>query len=480
MRSTFVKALALSSVVSGAAWAQSSAAELKEEARSIFLNSCAASCHNSSVSPKLTDAAGDVDWNAVKVNASRIVARVQDGSMPPRRAPASQQITSAQRDTLLQYVKSLTPNTPDNSGLPLSTLKLASGFNIEVFAKAEGARSLAVTPEGIVFVGTGGFSNVDPNGRVHAVVPTASGRKVIALAWDLDNPNGVALQGNDLYVAELTRVIKFKDALGWVKANVNKTLGKTSAPYTVVYSGLPEQPTHSWKYLGFGPDGKLYLNIGAPCNICLPDRDTYATIMRMNADGSNLETVARGVRNTVGFTWHPETKEMWFTDNGRDQLGDNLPPDELNRLTFDGQDFGYPYCHAKTISDPTYGKNQDCASDAFTKPEMELGAHVAALGLTFYEGTMFPSAYRNAVFVAEHGSWNRSRKNGYRLSVVQFTQNAEGKTVGTYQPFIAGWLNDANQTNWGRPVDVKNYIDGSLLLSDDQTGAIYRVYYTAP
>jgi glucose/arabinose dehydrogenase len=339
---------------------------------------------------------------------------------------------------------------------------------------------LAVSDEGIVFVGTGGFSNVDPNGRVHAIVPTANGRKVIALAWDLDNPNGVALQGNDLYVAELTRVIKFKDAVAWVKANANKNLGRTSAPYSVIYSGLPEQPTHSWKYLGFGPDGKLYLNIGAPCNICLPDRDTYATIMRMNPDGSNLETVARGVRNTVGFTWHPETGDMWFTDNGRDQLGDNLPPDELNRLTSDAQDFGYPYCHAKSIADPTYGRNQDCRSDAFTKPEVELGAHVAALGLTFYEGSMFPAPYQNAIFIAEHGSWNRTRKNGYRLSVVQFTQDAAGKTMSSYQPLISGWLNETNQTNWGRPVDVKNYQDGSLLLSDDQSGTIYRVFYTAP
>jgi glucose/arabinose dehydrogenase len=480
MNNIFLKTLALSSFISGVAWAQSSATELKEEARSIFLNSCAASCHNRAVSPSLTDANGELDWNAVTLHAARIIARVEDGTMPPKRAPASQQITSAQRDTLLQYMKSLATDAPDTSGLPLSTLKLASGFNIEVFGKAEGARSLAVSSEGIVFVGTGGFSNVDPKGRVHAIVPTAAGRKVIALAWDLDNPNGVALQGNDLYVAELTRVIKFKDAVAWVKSNANKNLGKTSAPYSVVYSGLPEQPTHSWKYLGFGPDGKLYLNIGAPCNICLPDRDTYATIMRMNVDGSNLETVARGVRNTVGFTWHPETKDMWFTDNGRDQLGDNMPPDELNRLSADGQDFGYPYCHAKTISDPSYGKNQDCRSDAFTKPEVELGAHVAALGLTFYEGSMFPEAYRNAAFIAEHGSWNRSRKNGYRLSVVQFKQDAEGKTVASYQTFIAGWLNDANQTNWGRPVDVKNYIDGSLLLSDDQTGAIYRISYPSP
>ncbi len=477
MKKNLFHALALSSVVTGSAWAQGPAEELKAEARTIFLSSCAASCHNSFVSPKLTDATGEVDWNAVKTHAARILVRVQEGTMPPTRAPASQQISAAERATLVQYVKTLTTNTPDSGGLPLSNLKLASGFNMEVFAKAQGARSLAVTPDGIVFVGTGGFSNVDPSGRIHAIVPTATGRKVIALAWNLDNPNGVALKGNDLYVAELTRVIKFKDAVGWVKANVNKNLGKTSAPFTAIYSGLPEQPTHGWKYLGFGPDGKLYMNIGAPCNICLPDRDAYANIVRMNDDGSNFEVVARGVRNTVGFTWDPTTQDMWFTDNGRDQLGDNFPPDELNRLTADGQDFGYPFCHAKTISDPTYGKNQDCNSSAFTKPEVELGAHVASLGLTFYQGDAFPASYQNAIFIAEHGSWNSTRKNGYRLSVVQFSQNASGQTVGTYKPFISGWLNDATQTNWGRPVDVKNYIDGSLLLSDDQTGAIYRIYY---
>ncbi|WP_218110145.1 PQQ-dependent sugar dehydrogenase [Oligoflexus tunisiensis] len=472
MKRKILQAFLLSSCVTGAAWAQGTSEELKEEARSIFLNSCAASCHNSFVSPKLTDATGEVDWNAVKLYSNRILARVQEGSMPPRTAPPTQQITAAQRNSLVQYVKSLTA-TPDSMGLPLSTLKLASGFNIEVFAKAEGARSLAVSSEGIVFVGTGGFSNVDPNGRVHAIVPTASGRKVIALAWNLNNPNGVALKGNDLYVAEVTRVLKFTDAVGWVKANVDKNLGKKSAPYSVVYSGLPNQANHGWKYLSVGPDGKLYLNIGAPCNICLPDRDAYANIVRMNDDGSDFEVVARGVRNTVGMAWHPETRELWFTDNGRDQLGDNMPPDELNRLVSEGQDFGYPFCHAKTISDPTYGKNKDCSSDAFTKPEMELGAHVASLGLTFYDGEMFPVAYKNSIFVAEHGSWNRSRKNGYRLSLVQFGENG----VGSYQPFISGWLNDADQTNWGRPVDVKNYVDGSLLLSDDQTGAIYRVYY---
>jgi glucose/arabinose dehydrogenase len=470
MKQMALQTILLLSCATGTALAQGTPEVQKEEARAILLNSCAASCHNSFVSPKLTDATGDVDWTAVKTYANRIVARVQDGTMPPRTAPASQQITTAQRNSLVQYVKSLAA-TPDNGGLPLSTLKLPSGFNIEVFAKAEGARSLAVSSEGIVFVGTGGFSNVDPNGRVHAIVPTATGRKVIALTWNLNNPNGVALKGNDLYVAEVTRVLKFKDAVGWAKANIDKNPGKTSAPYSVVYSGLPNQANHGWKYLSVGPDGKLYLNIGAPCNICLPDRDVYANIVRMNDDGSDFEVVARGVRNSVGMAWHPETKELWFTDNGRDQLGDNLPPDELNRLVSEGQDFGYPFCHAKGISDPTYGKNQDCS--AFTKPEIELGAHVAALGLTFYDGEMFPTSYKNSIFVAEHGSWNSSQKNGYRLSLVKFNENR----VGSYQPFISGWLNEANQTNWGRPVDVKIYGDGSLLLSDDQTGAIYRIYY---
>lgn len=479
-KSSFASSLLLlSSLASGSALAQSAEEVLQAQAQPIILNSCAASCHNGSVSPIMTTAAGEVNWTVVKANAARILARVQASTMPPANAPQAQKITEAQRKTLVDYTTLLTSTTPpDNGGLPIPSLKVASGFGIELFAKAQGARSLAVTPDGIVFVGTGGFSNVDPNGRVYAVVPTATGRKVLTLAWNLNNPNGVALQGNDLYVAELTRVIKFKDAVGYVKANINKDPGKTSAPFTAIYSDLPEQPTHSWKYLSFGPDQKLYINIGAPCNICLPDRNTYASIFRMNTDGTDFEIVARGVRNTVGLAWHPVTGDLWFTDNGRDELGDNIPPDELNRLSKSSLtsaivgDYGYPYCHAKTLSDPTYGRGQDCNSSTFTKPEVELGAHVAALGLTFYTGKQFPAAYQNAVFIAEHGSWNRSKKSGYRLSVVQFPANS-------YQPLISGWLDDAKQTNWGRPVDVKNYIDGSLLLSDDQTGAIYRIFYKA-
>lgn len=456
--------------------AQGSMDDPQARATSIILRSCQP-CHKTSTSPRFITTAGDVDWISVKSHASGIISEVKRSAMPPQGSPQAQQMTSDDRKILTDYVQSLTPSLPGNGGLPLANLKLPTGFAIELFAKAEGARSLAVSPDGIVFVGTGGFSNVDPKGRVHAIVPTPTGRKVMALAWNLDNPNGIALRGNDLYVAEQARVIKFANVIEYVKTHINQPSSQISAPYTVVSSDLPEQSNHSWKYLGFGPDDKLYINIGAPCNICMPDRNTFASIYRLNQDGSNFERVARGVRNTVGFAWHPETNDLWFTDNGRDQLGDDIPPDELNHLTQIDEDFGFPFCHGKNIRDPEFGQNQDCDGSYFTKPEVELGAHVAALGMAFYQGSMFPNTYKNAIFIAEHGSWNRNAKSGYRLSLVQFTLNGEGKSVASYQPFISGWLNDASQTNWGRPVDVKNYTDGSLLLSDDQAGAVYRVFY---
>lgn len=479
MRFVLYRFLVGASLSSSIATAQAPLDDSQAMASSVILRSCQP-CHKTSTSPRFITSTGEVDWSAVKSHGGAIISEVKRKAMPPQGSPQASQMTSEDRKIVMDYVQSITPSLPGSGGLPLANLKLPTGFAIELFAKAEGARSLAVSPDGIVFVGTGGFSNVDPQGRVHAIVPTTSGRKVIALAWNLDNPNGVALQGNDLYVAEQSRVIKFANAIEYVKTHITQPNSQTSAPYSVVYSDLPEQSNHSWKYLGFGPDNKLYINIGAPCNICMPDRNTFASIFRLSLDGTNFERVARGVRNTVGFAWHPETKELWFTDNGRDQLGDDIPPDELNHLTQLDQDFGFPYCHGKNIRDPQFGQNQDCDGNTFTKPEAELGAHVAALGMTFYQGNQFPSAYKNSIFIAEHGSWNREAKSGYRLSLVQFAPDGESGTNVRYQPFISGWLNDTNQTNWGRPVDVKNYIDGSLLLSDDQAGAIYRIFYRGP
>ncbi len=239
----------------------------------------------------------------------------------------------------------------------------------------------------------------------------------------------------------------------------------------MVFDQLPRENAHGWKFIAFGPDGWLYLAVGAPCNICDPDA-RYASIFRLRPDGSVLESVARGVRNSVGFDWHPGTGEMWFTDNGRDGLGDDTPPDELNRLVRPGQHFGYPYCHAGTIPDPEFGSGHSCAD--FESPAIRLGAHVAPLGLRFYRGATFPAAYRGQILIAEHGSWNRSRKAGYRISLVRL----EGGRAVAYEPFVTGWLQ--GESPWGRPADILELPDGSLLVSDDLAGALYRITYTPP
>jgi glucose/arabinose dehydrogenase len=230
---------------------------------------------------------------------------------------------------------------------------------------------------------------------------------------------------------------------------------------------LPSNRSHGWRYIGFGPDGKLYISIGAPCNVC--DELGYAQIIRVNPDGTERETFASGVRNSVGFTWHPETRDLWFTDNGRDMLGDDLPPCELNHAPRQGLHFGFPYCHGGDILDPKFGKDRDCAN--YTPPVQKLGPHVAPLGVKFYTGDMFPPEYRGQVFIAEHGSWNRSKKIGYRISLVRL----DGDTAISYEPFAFGWLQGEQVS--GRPVDLIVKQDGSLLVSDDQAGKIYRISY---
>jgi glucose/arabinose dehydrogenase len=237
----------------------------------------------------------------------------------------------------------------------------------------------------------------------------------------------------------------------------------------VVKDDFPTNTHHGWKFTAFGPDGKLYIPVGAPCNIC-ENKDPFAAIGRMNPDGTGYETIARGVRNTVGFDWHPQTKELWFTDNGRDWLGDDLPPDELNRAASDNLNFGYPYCYGHNVPDPKYDKPKAFCRN-FVAPAQLLGPHVAALGMRFYTGKMFPEKYRNQIFLAEHGSWNRSRKIGYQVSLVTL----KGNKALSYEPFAKGWLQ--GQSNWGRPVDVQVMPDGALLVSDDQAGVIYRISY---
>lgn len=349
-----------------------------------------------------------------------------------------------------------------SAALPLEKIKLPPGFKIEIFAEGlPNARSLELTPNGTLFVGT-----MQQNGPVYAVVDTngdfRADRKY-TIASGLYMPNGVAFRGGSLYVAEVDRILRYDDIV----------LHLASPPRpVVVFDKLPSDQHHGWKFIRFGPDGKLYIPVGAPCNICESDLP-YAALHRINPDGTGFETVARGIRNTVGFDWDPRTGELWFTDNGRDYLGDNLPPDELNHVTALGQHFGYPYWHAAGIKDPQFGDKRPVGE--FTLAAMPLGPHVAALGMRFYTGRMFPEMYRNQIFIAEHGSWNRSVPIGYRITLVTLKDNK----AADYKVFAEGWLGSDGSV-WGRPVDLEEMPDGSLLVSDDYAGAVYRISYSEP
>ena len=333
-------------------------------------------------------------------------------------------------------------------------LELPPGFEVSVYTDAVGgARSLALGPGGTVFVGTRG------PGLVYAVRARGDGRTdVYRVATGLNSPNGVAVRDGALYVAEIHRILRFD--------RIEQQLERPPQP-AIVTDKLPRDRHHGWRYIAFGPDGKLYVPIGAPCNVC--DQKDHAVITRMNADGSGREVFARGVRNTVGFTWHPQTRELWFTDNGRDWLGDDRPPDELNRAPRAGMHFGFPFCHGPDLPDPEFGSLGKCSSS--TPPARALGAHVAALGVNFYTGTQFPAEYRNQILVAEHGSWNRSERTGYRL----MRATLRGNDVVAYEPFVTGWNRPGAVL--GRPVDILVMPDGALLVSDDAVGAIYRIAY---
>jgi len=348
---------------------------------------------------------------------------------------------------------------PRHAGpLPLQRIKLPAGFTIATFCdQVPGARSMALSPKGILYIGTRG------EGKVYAVVDRdQDGRadEVHTIASGLHSPNGVAWKDGALYVAEISRVLRFD--------GIDGRLADPPRP-AVVTDAYPRDEHHGWKFIRFGPDGKLYVPVGAPCNVCDPDNPIYSTITRISPQGGKPEIVARGIRNTVGFDWQPKTGELWFTDNGRDWLGDDAPPDELDRAPRAGLHFGFPYCHAGRIADPEFGRKHACSE--FVAPAIDLGPHVAALGMRFYTGTMFPPPYRGQIFIAEHGSWNRSEPIGYRVTLVR----VEGDRAVSYAPFAEGWLQRGDA--WGRPVDVEVLADGSLLVSDDEAGAIYRITY---
>jgi glucose/arabinose dehydrogenase len=346
------------------------------------------------------------------------------------------------------------------SDLPIDQIKLPEGFEISVYAEVPNARSMAVSPGGTLFVGNRSEDNV------YAVVDTNKDMvadRIYVIDKDLKMPNGVAFKDGDLYVAEVNRILRYR--------NIESNLDSPPEP-EVVFDGYPTERHHGWKYIAFGPDGKLYVPVGAPCNICEnEDKPIFASITRIDVDNPKPEIIAHGVRNSVGFDWDPKTGDLWFTDNGRDMMGDDVPPCELNHVKSAGEHFGYPYCHGGTIPDPEFGQGKDCKN--YSPPAYKFGAHVAPLGMTFYTGNVFPKDYLNAMFVAQHGSWNRSKKSGYKVMMVQHNGTKATKAI----TFAEGWLDHESQKAWGRPVDVLGLADGSILISDDYAGVIYRVTY---
>ena len=341
----------------------------------------------------------------------------------------------------------------------IAGIQLPEGFKIEIYAEGvPNARAMTLGSKGTLFVGS------RRAGAVYAIRDNnydLIADQVLTLDSGLFMPNGVEFRNGALYVAEVNRILRY-DA-------IESRLDNPPEP-VVLNDDFPSNRRHGWKFIRFGPDNKLYVPVGAPCNVCESDDLRYATIMRMNEDGSNLEIFVSGVRNTVGFDWHPQYGDLWFTDNGRDLMGNNMPADELNKVTMMGQHFGFPYHHGADIPDPEFGKIR--AKGTTTSPEIELGPHVAAIGMRFYTGDMFPPRYQQQIFIAEHGSWNRDTKIGYRITLVRLDRY--GKAI-SYVPFAEGWLKN-DQVN-GRPVDLEVMPDGSLLVSDDFANMIYRITY---
>jgi glucose/arabinose dehydrogenase len=345
----------------------------------------------------------------------------------------------------------LPPSVSCSDSLLTERIKLPDNFRIEVYASdIQSARAMTFAEDGTLFAGS-------KNGNVYAITKS---RDVYIVDKGLDLPIGIDYHNNDLYVSDLSKIRKYK--------NILKHLKQRPIP-VIINDNLPGDTHHGGKFIKIGPDNKIYLTIGAPCNVCLKVDERYATISRMDINGGNFEVYAKGVRNSVGFDWHPGTGELWFTDNGRDWMGDYEPPDELNRSNNTRQHFGFPFVHGRQIKDPDYGDRKPEIN--FIPPEYELPAHTASLGMRFYTGNMFPDYYKNGIFVAEHGSWNRSTKIGYRVSFIKITNNK----AASYEIFASGWLD--NNNSWGRPADVEPGPDGALYVSDDKADAIYRIYY---
>ncbi|WP_233583254.1 sorbosone dehydrogenase family protein [Candidimonas sp. SYP-B2681] len=345
------------------------------------------------------------------------------------------------------------------SEIPIDKLSMPAGFKAEIWATGlPGGRAMARGDDGKVYVGTRGI------GRVYEVTDAGGSRSVRTVADKLNQPAGVAFKDGSLYVMAIDKVLRYD--------GIEKN--PTAAPVDMTEKfSLPPEQHHNWKYIAFGPDGKLYVPFGAPCNICELPTQEYAQIRRYNADGSGMEVLAQGVRNSVGFDWHPATQELWFSNHGRDWMGDDVPNDTLNRISKTGLNFGFPYCHQGNVADPDINKADAC--EGVEQPVALMGPHAASLGVAFYTGDMFPAEYRNALLAARKGSWNRSKKTGF--DVVMVKADADGKNAKV-EPFLTGFMNEADQSFWGRPAYLMQMPDGAMLVSDEQNGAIYRISYS--
>ena len=410
--------------------------------------------------------------NALKVSSAAFLAAAlsttvlaQQAPSPapaaaPAPAPSWQQGRSSEQDKSPLHPFAINVTGKSAKELPVDKLKVPAGFKVEVWAEgAPGARSMAQGDKGTVFVGTRQLK------EVYAVVDRGVKREVKVLLKGLESPNGIVFSKGTLYVAEHHRITRYD--------GIENRLDNPPEAKVVIDGLDPQnQPGHFWKFLALGPDGKLYYNVGAPGNIVMPAY-FQASISRVDPKTGITETYVQGVRNSVGFDWHPQTKQLWFTEHGRDWLGEDSPSDELNVVKRKGQHFGYPYCHQGDTLDPIFGKNRSCAE--FTPPALKLGAHIAPIGTRFYAGKMFPAEYQNNIFIAFRGSWNRTIKQGYSVMRVSFDANGKPQM----EPFLTGFLQDekADPPMWGRPADVMVMRDGSMLVSDDHNGIIYRVSY---
>ncbi|MCE8034429.1 PQQ-dependent sugar dehydrogenase [Halomonas sp. MCCC 1A11057] len=356
--------------------------------------------------------------------------------------------------------------TTPREEIPLDHLRMPDGFNAEIWAHGmPGARMMALGDEGTLFIGTRGI------GRVYAVRDNGDEREHVIVAEGLTQPNGVAFKDGSLYVAAINRIFRYDD----IESHLANGDDIPEPEELTDAFGLPDDEHHGWKFLAFGPDGRLYVPVGAPCNGCEVDPDTHATIHSFEPDGSDMRVEARGVRNSVGFDFHPETDELWFTDNNQDWIGEHGPGDELNRLGEPGEHFGFPVCHSVGMIDPELGSADAC--DDKTLPAAVTDPHSAPLGMRFYTGEMFPEEYRNAIFIARRGSWNRTLSVGYDVLVAKLSEDGRRADLS---PFMVGLLDPRENAFSGRPVDVLQMPDGALLVSDEQNGAIYRISYETP